>query len=86
MDNVLTGGKGGGDVGRLGHGLGMQLTEWPSFIPDDHTVLEQGMVITLEPAVAIPSGGMLVHEDNFVIRKNGAEQISPRAPDTIMEI
>jgi len=29
---------------------------------------------------------MLVHEDNFVIRKAGAEQISPRAPDTIMEI
>ena len=86
MDNVLTGGKGGGDVGRLGHGLGMQLTEWPSFIPDDHTVLEQGMVITLEPAVAIPNGGMLVHEDIFVIRKAGAEQISPRAPDTIMEI
>lgn len=86
MDNVLTGGKGGGDVGRLGHGLGMQLTEWPSFIPDDHTVLEEGMVITLEPAVAIPNGGMLVHEDNFVIRKAGAEQISPGAPDTIMEI
>ena len=86
MDNVLTGGKGGGDVGRLGHGLGMQLTEWPSFIPNDHTVLKEGMVITLEPSVAIPNGGMLVHEDNFVIRKTGVEQISPQAPNTIMEI
>ncbi|MBT6507851.1 MAG: aminopeptidase P family protein, partial [Marinovum sp.] len=86
MDNVLTGGKGGGDVGRLGHGLGMQLTEWPSFIPDDQTVLKEGMVITLEPAVAIPNGGMVVHEDNFVIRKSGIEQISPQAPNTILEI
>ena len=39
MDRIVTGGAGGSDAGRLGHGLGMQLTEWPSLIPDDHTVL-----------------------------------------------
>ena len=41
----------GGDVGRLGHGLGMQLTEWPSIIPQDHTVLVTGMVLPLEPSI-----------------------------------
>ena len=30
MDLMCTGGAGDGDAGRLGHGLGMQLTEWPS--------------------------------------------------------
>ena len=40
MDAILTGGAGGSDAGRYGHGVGMQLTEWPSLIPDDHTVAE----------------------------------------------
>ena len=40
-----------GSVGRLGHGLGMQLTEWPSHMPGDQTILEEGMVITLEPSL-----------------------------------
>ena len=31
-------------------------------------------------------GHKVVHEDNFVIRKSGIEQISPQAPNTILEI
>lgn len=80
MDSVLTGGKGGGGAGRLGHGLGMSLTEWPSFIPDDHTEIKAGMVITLEPGVQMPDGSVLVHEDDFVITEAGAEQLSAPAP------
>lgn len=80
MDSVLTGGKGGGGAGRLGHGLGMSLTEWPSFIPDDHTEIKAGMVITLEPGVQNPDGSVLVHEDDFVITEAGAEQLSTPAP------
>ena len=49
MNSVLTRNSLGTDAGRLGHGVGMSLTEWPSLIPDDHTVLEQGMVLSLEP-------------------------------------
>lgn len=86
MDKILNTGNNGAEVGRLGHGLGMQLTEWPSLIPDDHTVLQEGMVITLEPAMSISGAGMLVHEDNFVIGKAGAKQLSPDAPETIQEI
>ncbi len=80
MDRVVTGGAGGSDAGRLGHGLGMQLTEWPSLIPDDHTVLEPGMVLTLEPGITLPSGQTLVHEENIVITATGAEYLSTPAP------
>lgn len=79
MNNVLTGGEGVSDAGRLGHGLGMQLTEWPSIIPDDHTVLEEGMVLTLEPGIEIGEGRMMVHEENIAITKDGAEFLSPMA-------
>ncbi len=70
------------DAGRLGHGLGQQLTEWPSIIPQDKTVLEPGMVLTLEPSVALGDGKIMVHEENIVIRETGADYLSQlQAPD-----
>ena len=86
MDRIVTGGAGGSDAGRLGHGLGMQLTEWPSLIPDDHTVLEPGMVLTLEPGIEIVSGRIMVHEENIVIRETGAEWLSDPAQPGIPAI
>lgn len=69
------------EAGRFGHGLGTQLTEWPSFIPTDHTVLVEGMVLTLEPSIETKDGRILVHEENIVIREKGAEKLSPFATE-----
>jgi len=72
----------GGDVGRLGHGLGMQLTEWPSHAAFDETVITENMVLTLEPSLSYGDGRIMVHEENIVVRANGAELLSTRAaPD-----
>ena len=79
MDSIVTGGAGGSDAGRLGHGLGMQLTEGLSLIPADHTVLEEGMVITLEPGVDVGAGKILVHEEDIVITDAAPRFLSPRA-------
>lgn len=79
-DVILADGHECGNVGRLGHGLGMQLTEWPSHALDDETVLEPGMVLTLEPGLAIGPFRTMVHEENIVIRAGGAELLSRRAP------
>lgn len=68
-----------GAAGRLGHGLGLSLTEWPSIIPTDRTVLQTGMVMTLEPGLEISPGRIMVHEENIVIRDTGAELLSRRA-------
>ena len=76
MDKIVTGGAGGSEAGRYGHGLGMNLTEWPSLIPTDHTPLVPGMVLTLEPGIELAPGRALVHEENIVIRENGAEWLS----------
>ena len=69
----------GGDVGRLGHGLGMQLTEWPSHAAFDETVIQENMVLTLEPSLSYGDGRIMVHEENIVIRSNGAELLTTRA-------
>ena len=76
MDKIVTGGAGGSEAGRYGHGLGMNLPEWPSLIPTDHTPLVEGMVLTLEPGIELAPGRALVHEENIVIRENGAEWLS----------
>jgi len=77
------GGALGNDVGRLGHGLGSDLTEWPSNTATDDTVLEVGMIMTLEPGMSYlnKSGQVkqMVHEENIVITEEGAQWLSIRA-------
>lgn len=80
------GGALGNDVGRLGHGLGMQLTEWPSNTATDGTLLVPNMVLTLEPGMAFAPGKLMVHEENIVIRDGGAEWLTRRAPAELPEI
>ncbi len=80
MRTVLERGGGQGNVaGRLGHGLGMQITEWPSLTPDDATTLQPGMVLTLEPAMTFAPGKAMVHEENIVIDPDGARWLTHRA-------
>ncbi len=74
------GGSSGNAVGRLGHGLGMQLTEQPSNMPGDETVMVPGMVMTLEPGMTYSDGRVMVHEENLVIRDGPPELLSRRAP------
>ncbi|MCK0149312.1 Xaa-Pro peptidase family protein [Marivita sp. S6314] len=82
MDAIVNPERTAMDAGRLGHGLGLQLTEWPSIIPTDHTVLEPGMVLTLEPSVQVREGKIMVHEENIVIQAEGAALLSPaQGPD-----
>jgi Xaa-Pro aminopeptidase len=80
------GGALGSDVGRLGHGLGMQLTEGHSNMQGDQTLLRPGMVLTLEPGMSFAPGKMMVHEENLVVREDGAELLTPRAPREMAQI
>ena len=76
----------GGNVGRLGHGLGLQLTEPPSNMPGDETVLKPGMIMTIEPGMDYANGKMLVHEENVVITEDGCRLLTTRAPREMWRI
>ena len=73
-------GPDGGNVGRYGHGLGMQLTETPSLIEWDQTIMCEGAVMTLEPSMQVHDGQMLVHEENIVIRDGAPQLLTRRTP------
>jgi len=81
MADVLeAAGSKGLNVGRMGHGLGLQLTEPPSNMPGDDTALVPGMIMTIEPGMEYAPGCMLLHEENIVITEQGAELLTRRAP------
>jgi len=71
-------------AGRCGHGVGLSMTEPPHIAEYDHTVLEPGMAITLEPSVATPYGTFNV-EENVVLTKDGCEVLSD-SPRTLWRI
>ena len=68
------------DVGRFGHGLGMQLTEWPSLAAWDETIIQENMVLTLEPSIEVDGGGIMVTEENILITDGAPILLSTRAP------
>ncbi len=73
----------GGDIGRLGHGLGMQLTEQPSHAAFDRTEITENMVLTIEPSLSYGDGLMMVHEENIVVGAQKARLLTTRAPEVL---
>ncbi len=72
--------------GRMGHGLGLRITEPPSVRLEDHTVLEPGMVLCIEPALEYEPGKIVLHEETVLITDDGAHLLTPRAPKQLPQI
>lgn len=63
------------DCGRMGHGMGLMSTEPPSVTIHDTGVLQEGMIINLEPGILDPDGVFCI-EENYVITHDGYERLS----------
>ncbi len=59
-----------------GHGVGLQIHEWPRVSQQDDTELKPGMVITIEPGIYIPKFGGVRIEDTVLITENGAVRLT----------
>jgi Xaa-Pro aminopeptidase len=62
-------------AGRIGHSIGLMLTEPPSVTLHEHAILEPGMALTLEPGI-VNTEGVFVVEQNVVITSDGVEILS----------
>jgi len=65
-------------AGRIGHGLGLLFTEPPSIAKWDPIVLQEGMVLSVEPGL-VRDEGVYHAEANVIVTKEGCEIIS-KAP------
>jgi Xaa-Pro aminopeptidase len=68
-----------------GHGIGLRYHEAPFLDTGDHTVLEPGMVLTVEPGLYVSGLGGFRHSDTVVITEDGMELITyyPRDVDSL---
>lgn len=58
-----------------GHGIGIELPEVPFLVANSEFVLEEGMILTIEPNATHPAGRFVL-EDDVVVTADGAEHLS----------
>jgi len=69
----------------LGHGIGMDIHEAPRLRKESTTILEPGMVVTVEPGVYLPEWGGVRIEDDVLVTPDGCEVLSdlPKSLDAV---
>ena len=68
----------------IGHGVGLELDEYPIFAKGVNTVLEQGMTFALEPKFVFPEGAIGT-ENTFLLTGDGVRVLT-LAPETITRV
>ena len=63
-------------VHRTGHGLGLEVHEPPYLVSGDETVLQPGMVFSVEPGVYLPGRFGVRIEDIVVVTPDGVERLN----------
>ena len=65
---------------RLGHGMGMDMHEWPYLVRGNTTKLQANMTTSDEPGIYIPGEFGIRLEDDMHVTDNGAELFTPQSP------
>ncbi|MGE0241738.1 MAG: M24 family metallopeptidase [Parvibaculaceae bacterium] len=70
----------------LAHGIGLDLIEPPYMNQVDTSILQPGMVLTLEPFLYQPNIGFFMIEEQVLVTETGSEVLSHRAPAALPEV
>ena len=68
---------------RLGHGIGMDVHEFPSIMEGNEMVIEEGMCFSVEPGIYIPGKVGVRIEDCGYVTKNGFELFTETSKDLL---
>ena len=66
----------------LGHGVGLEIHEYPTVSPRSEVIATAGMVFTIEPGIYIPELGGVRIEDMIEVTAEGCRQLT-RLPKTL---
>ena len=69
-------GVSGARVAFVGHGVGIELDEYPFLARGQDTVLEENMVVALEPKLVFPGRGVVGIENTHVVTAEGLKQLT----------
>lgn len=67
----------------VAHGVGLELDEWPLIGRNSPHILEEGMIIALEPKCVFPEKGIVGVENTCMVTKYGLEKLNSY-PDSII--
>lgn len=70
-DVITKAGYGEYFIHRLGHGIGLDVHEFPQIMEGNDIVIEEGMCFSIEPGIYIPNVAGVRIEDCGVVTKNG---------------
>jgi len=80
--------SGGSMFHHAGHGIGIAVgkgAHYPPFVvPHSPDILQEGMVLTLEPGLYVPGKGGMRLEDNYIVTANGCRPLGT-FPKTLVE-
>ncbi len=65
---------------RLGHGIGMDMHEWPYLVRGNDTPLEVGMCFSDEPGIYLPGEFGIRLEDDWHLAPTGGVMFTPQSP------
>ncbi|GAB4566434.1 MAG: aminopeptidase P family protein [Anaerolineae bacterium] len=68
----------------LGHGVGLAIHEEPRLGRRSTTVLQPGMVVTIEPGIYLPGWGGVRIEDLVVVREDGLEVLTSSSKNPLI--
>ena len=66
----------GEQVRFVGHGIGLEVDEYPFLAPKMEMELQAGMVFALEPKIFQPGKGITGIEDTFLVTEDGLERLT----------
>ena len=65
----------------IGHGIGLELNEFPFIAQGQTYPLEEGMTFAVEPKIVFPGEGSVGIENTVVVTKDGCEILTPTEQD-----
>ena len=76
-------GHGEGQVAFVGHGIGLEVNEWPIIGRGFRRPLEPGMVFAFEPKFVFPGEGAVGVELDYIVRDDGLERVTHFPTDIV---
>jgi Xaa-Pro aminopeptidase len=77
-------GHGDERINFVGHGVGLELDEYPFLAKGQDMPLEQGMVIALEPKLVYPGVGVVGMENTNLVTDDGLESLTVSEEDIVI--
>ena len=77
-------GIGGERIRFVGHGIGLEVDEYPFLAAGQQLELRAGMTVALEPKLIFPGKGVVGIENTHVLTEDGLDQLGQLSEDVIV--